>query len=179
VNVVSDTSPIYYLLQIGSVDILPALFGGIRIPQAVRDELAHPGAGPSVRRWIASPPDWLTVHVVAIEPAPDLVRLHQGEREAILLAASLEADLLLLDEKRGRQAAQERGIAVTGLLGVLDLAAERGLLALPEVVESLRRSSFRVEPRLLKLLLERKLHEGRAPLAVDAADTGTGGDHDA
>ena len=52
-----------------------------------------------------------------------------------------------------------RGIGVTGLLGILDQAATRGFVALPEVVEKLRRTSFRVEPRLLKLLLERKLHE--------------------
>jgi predicted nucleic acid-binding protein len=159
VSVVSDTSPICYLLLIGHVDILPALFGGIAAPRAVRDELAHPGAAPSVRHWIASPPDWLAVRTAPVEPAPDLARLHMGEREAILLATSLSADLLLVDEKRARQAAQERGIAVTGLLGVLDMAAERGLLALPEAVESLRRTSFRVEPRLLKLLLDRRLRE--------------------
>jgi predicted nucleic acid-binding protein len=157
VRVVSDTSTICYLLLIGHVDVLPGLFGQVAVPQAVRQELAHPGAASEVRQWIASPPDWLAVHAAPVEPAPDLARLHQGEREAILLASRLAADLLLLDDRRGRQAAQERGIEVTGLLGVLDQAARMGLLALPEAVESLRRTSFRVEPRLLKLLLERKL----------------------
>ena len=158
-RVVSDTSPIFYLLLIGQAEILPALFGRVAIPGAVRDELSHPGAGPEVRHWISSPPDWLEIHGVPAEPAPDLARLHVGEREAILLAAHLSADLLLLDERKARQVAQERGIAVTGLLGALDLAAERGLLALPEAVERLRSTSFRVEPRLLKLLLDRKLRE--------------------
>jgi predicted nucleic acid-binding protein len=157
VIVVSDTSPICYLLLIGHVDILPSLFGGVIVPRAVRDELAHPGAASSVRHWIANPPDWLAIQAAPVEPAPDLARLHVGEREAILLASSLRAGLLLMDEKRARQAAQERGIEVTGLLGVLDLAAEQGLIVLPEAVERLRTTSFRIEPRLLKLLLDRKL----------------------
>ena len=158
-RVVSDTSPICYLLLIGHVEILPRLFGQIAVPQMVRQELAHPGAASEVRGWIARPPGWLVVHDVPVEPAPDLARLHQGEREAILLASRLSADLLLLDDRRARQAASGRRIGVTGLLGILDLAAKADLLALPEAVESLRRTSFRVEPRLLKGLLERSLHE--------------------
>ncbi len=158
-TVVSDTSPICYLLLINHVEVLPRLFGQIAVPQTVRQELAHPGAAPEVRQWIASPPGWLAVHAAPVEPAPDLARLHQGEREAILLASRLSADLLLLDDRRARHAAKGRGIGVTGLLGILDLAAKMDFLELPEVVENLRRTSFRVEPRLLKLLLDRKLHE--------------------
>jgi len=159
VRVVSDTSPICYLLLVGHVEILAALFGRVVVPRAVREELAHPGAASEVRHWIANPPGWLSIQEAPLVPAPDLTRLHLGEREAILLATSLSADLLLLDERRARQAAGQRGLAVMGLLGVLDLAAKRGLLVLPQAAESLRRTSFRIDPRLLRLLLDRRLRE--------------------
>ena len=155
-KVVSDTSPICYLVQIGYIDLLPALFSEILIPLAVSSELAHPGAGPALQTWIQSPPAWL--QIVRSPQAPlfaDLNRLHPGERDAISLALQAEADLILLDERKARQMAQSRGLTVSGLLGVLGLAAERGLIPIREAVDTLRRTNFRVDPRLLKLLLDR------------------------
>ena len=54
-------------------------------------------------------------------------RLHAGERDAIALAQNLEADLVILDEKAARKVAKERGLQVTGLVGILDEAATRGM----------------------------------------------------
>jgi predicted nucleic acid-binding protein len=39
--VVADTSPIFYLLIIGHIDLLPRLFGKVVIPDAVQKELRH------------------------------------------------------------------------------------------------------------------------------------------
>src|SRR5207244_9530975 len=55
-------------------------------------------------------------------------QLDPGEAEAIVVAAELEAELLLVDEKRGRRIAIDRGLEVTGLLGVLAEAKARGLI---------------------------------------------------
>lgn len=82
--------------------------------------------------------------------------LGAGEREAIALAAAQNEDvLLLMDEAKGRAAAASRGLATTGTLGVLDLAAEAGLLDLPSAITRLRNTSFHVTPALLKRLLDR------------------------
>jgi predicted nucleic acid-binding protein len=67
----------------------------------------------------------------------------------------LRADLIILVEKAARQLATERGLWVTGLLGVLDEAATRGLVDLPVAVERLRQTTFRASPRLLEALLQR------------------------
>ena len=53
--VVADTSPIRYLVVIGEIEILPALFGPVIIPTVVRDELTHPRAPEAVRTWMPSP----------------------------------------------------------------------------------------------------------------------------
>ena len=59
--VIADTSPINYLLLIGHIDILPALFDKVILPAAVRDELKHPKAPLVVRNWVAAPPPWVDV----------------------------------------------------------------------------------------------------------------------
>ena len=59
--VVSNTSPINYLILIGQIDLLPKLFRQITIPQAVYSELFDKEAPKLVRTWIATPPDWLKI----------------------------------------------------------------------------------------------------------------------
>lgn len=159
-KVVSDTSPLCYLLLIGRVELLKVLFGRVHIPEAVRDELSHPGAPPEARTWISSPPDWLEIHAAFPQPGADLVRLHKGEQEAIVLAGHLNADLVLLDDKKARRVAQDRGQNVVGLLGVIDRAVDKGLLPLMDALERLGRTTFRAEPRLIKTLLDRHLGDG-------------------
>ena len=90
--VVSDTSPINYLLLIGHIDILPALFDKVILPVAVRDELNHPKAPTVVRSWINSPPTWVDVLPAPTSHDPALEALDRGEGEAILLAIKIRAD---------------------------------------------------------------------------------------
>ena len=81
--------------------------------------------------------------------------MDSGERAAIFLAESIRADLLLIDDRAGALLAQRRGIAVTGTLGVLDLASQAGLLHLRDAFARLQKTNFRYPPSLLeKLLLE-------------------------
>jgi predicted nucleic acid-binding protein len=64
--VVSDTSPLCYLLLIDQIDLLPKIYGRVVIPQAVRDELADERSPQLVKSWIEQPPDWLEIQVVNI-----------------------------------------------------------------------------------------------------------------
>lgn len=159
--VVSNTSPLNYLVLLEAVDVLPHLFDAIHIPTAVRAELADPASPASVRRWISHPPPWL--HVKDVQPGSDthLAALHRGERDAILLAEDLGADLLLLDERMARTLATERGLPIAGTLGVLNQAGARGLIDIPEAVNMLRQTTFRAAPSLYRWLLEE--HRRRQP----------------
>jgi predicted nucleic acid-binding protein len=59
--VLADTSPVFYLLTIGQIDLLPRLFGKVIIPDAVYQELCHPAAPPVLLEWVAELPPWIEV----------------------------------------------------------------------------------------------------------------------
>ena len=153
--VIADTGPLNYLVVIDQAHILPALFTTIIIPDAVYAELAHPEAPAQVRQWLAEPPSWLVVQAAPDMTESDFQRLDQGEREAVMLAVALAADLILMDDRAGVVMARARGVAVTGTLGLIDLAGRRGLIDVAEAVTRLQATSFRCRPELLRELLAR------------------------
>jgi hypothetical protein len=119
--VVSDTTAITSLLQVGQADLLAKLYQEVLIPPAVHQELllAH-----SVL------PTFLQVK--AVHGSADVRRLQTeldlGEAEAIALAKEQRADLLLIDEAEGRRVALREGVSVIGLLGVLVQAKRLALI---------------------------------------------------
>jgi uncharacterized protein len=126
VIVVSDASPISYLQQIGRLDLLIRLYGRILIPPAVEKELL---AAAKLHAGI----DWSLLEVVAPKD-PKMVEqlreeLDSGESEAIAIAVEMRADLLLIDEAAGREAAKRYRLRRTGTLGVLLDAKQAGLIA--------------------------------------------------
>lgn len=153
--VVADTSPIRYLVQIGEIDLLPRLFGSVILPSVVARELRHPSAPATVQSWMGELPDWAKIMVAPDVVEPDLNALDPGERSAIALGLSLRADLILIDERRGAKVAVHRGFEVTGALGVLDIAAEKGLVNLPDALDRLGRTNFRCRPALIDALLKK------------------------
>lgn len=119
--VVSDTSLVSNLLNIGRESLLPQIFGQVLIPPSVERELL---------RFHRELPDFLK----RVAPT-DQVRLSRlrgeldpGEAEAICLACESKADRLLIDESLGRAVALREGVPIIGLVGVLVLAKQRGLL---------------------------------------------------
>ncbi len=152
--VVSDTSPLNYLLLIRHVDVLPALFGRVIIPSGVLAELHRPQAPTIVRTWASSPPAWLEIQSPkAVSTFP---RLGIGEAEAIALAQELCADLLLIDERDGTETAARAGLRVVGTLGVLKMAADDKLLLLDDAISELRTTTFRASPELMDRILRGK-----------------------
>jgi len=154
--VVADATPLHYLILIGNVDVLPRIFERIHLPMEVRDELSCEAAPPRVRSWMRQPPQWLEV-VAAPAAGPEdssLLALDLGERAAIVLAESIRADLLLIDDRAGAILAQQRGLAVTGTLGGVGFGSQAGLLHLQDAFARLQKTNFRYPPSLLEMLLE-------------------------
>jgi predicted nucleic acid-binding protein len=153
--VISDTSPILYLALINQIELLPQLYQRILIPETVRDEMIDAGAPLILRQWILAAPQWLEVCAVQPSRQAALERLDPGEQAAIELAQQINADLLILDDRAGRQAALNLGLKITGLLGILKDAETLGLLDLPETIDRLlTETNFRASPKLIKRLLQ-------------------------
>lgn len=152
--VISDTSPINYLVLIDEIDLLAKLFQEIVIPPSVLSELQRNETPDEVKAWLATNPAWLVMRTVsAIDPT---LTLGAGECEAISLAKEINADLILIDDKKARQAAIERGLTVAGILNVLELASVKNLIELSDAFDKLKQTNFRVSKTLLDDALERE-----------------------
>ena len=151
--VIADTGPINYLILIGHIDILPALFEKVILPAVVRDELKHRKAPSAVQRWIADPPTWVDVHQTAHVHDPAMETLDAGEEDAITLAGELHADLILMDDRDGVLIARSKGFRVAGTLGILSMAAEHRLINLAEAFERIKRTSFHYQQEIMDRLL--------------------------
>lgn len=128
-TIVSNTSPIINLAFAGLLDLLPQLYGAISVPQAVWDEIvvygnSQPGAAELQQAaWVhlKKTSNSELVHALRQE-------LDAGEAEAIVLALELQADILLMDERLGRETAQHLGLRCVGLIGVLVEAKSKLLI---------------------------------------------------
>jgi predicted nucleic acid-binding protein len=155
VIVVSNTTPLNYLVLLKKDHILPVLFGTVVVPPAVVTELTRKDAPEPVRAWILASPPWFRVETPHLVDAS--LDLGVGESEAIALAEELHADRILLDDSKARRIAMARGLKVAGTLAVLVEAHERGLLDLRRTIDELRETTFYVDEELLHAILVRIL----------------------
>jgi uncharacterized protein len=154
VIVVSDTSPITNLAAIDQLDLLQQLYTRLIIPTAVYNEMVTvdklvPGAVEvQTLPWIQTQSIADSQQAIAIRESQENIDL--GEAEAIVLALGLKADLLLMDERRGRAVAISYGLQVTGLLGVLLQAKRNNLIPAvkPLMDQLIDRADFRVSSQL-------------------------------
>ena len=151
--VISGTSPLHCLILCGAEALLLRLFRQVVIPPTVFRELQQPNTPPQVQQWARSLPAWAAVQ------APTTINLSldidAGELEAICLAREIRAAAVLMDDRAGRSAAIHCGLAVVGTIGLLERAAARGLLDLPEMMGRLRKTNARLDPELIRAGLER------------------------
>ena len=150
--VVSDTSPISAPIQIGRLNLLHALYRTITIPVEVKRELyavTEHAAALDDLAWIVTAKATDVSLVTALRKDLD-----PGEAEAIALSLELSADALIIDERRGRQIAEDHGIVIVGVPGILVQAKQLGKLELvaPEL-EKLQAIGFRLHERLIHYLL--------------------------
>lgn len=135
------------LVNIGHLEVLPKLFGNVVIPPAVAQELASPSRPQAVRDFAAAPPAWLkTQRPSFIQP---IAELHPGETEALSLALELQADLVLIDERKAYREAVARKLNAVGTVRVLERAATEKLLDLQDAFDRLKKTDFWISHKLL------------------------------
>lgn len=159
--VVSDTTPLISLLKIDRIGLLEKLFGQVLIPQAVFDELT---ADERFKLEVDQIKRKQFIKVKAIknpESASILKRatgLDQGESEAIILTDEQNADVLLMDEAKGRAVSFQMGFKIMGTIGILMAAYEEDELTANEVrecVEGLQRAGRHISQKHYQMLLDK------------------------
>lgn len=156
--VVSDTTPIISFIKLGRLNILKDMFGEVRIPEAVFEELT------SNALFKEEANEVIACEFIKQMPVDDMksvnllrrsTNLDAGESEAIVLADSLEHSILLIDEAKGRKVAKNMGLNIMGTIGILLVAYEDGVLDkrdIEECMEIIRNSRLRISETLLDLL---------------------------
>lgn len=159
--VVSDTTPVISLLKINRLDLLEKSFGEVLIPNAVYEELT------ANQRFMEEAKTVKTAHYIKPVPVSNLeaVRilkmatgLDQGESEAIVLTDEQKADILLMDEAKGRAISGKMGITIMGTIGLLISAYEDNLITSEEArrcIDDLQKSGRHIGERHYQMLLDR------------------------
>jgi predicted nucleic acid-binding protein len=156
VLVVADAGPLIYLSSLGHLDLLRSLHDQVLIPEQVWAEVVERGAGLPGSTEVAAA-HWLQRH--RVDPSDPIMlglaaALDMGEAAAISLATLHRADLLLIDERRGRAAARRLGITVQGTLGVLVRAKRaRLILDVRSALGRLRAVGFRIDSAIEQQVL--------------------------
>lgn len=152
---VVDTGPLIALTKASLLLLLPAMFGGICIPEAVAAELQLDGNrsdASQLKAFVDQNPLFRVQKASFIPPALADI-LDAGEAEAIALAAEL-GGVLLIDEKKGRAAALHEQVPILGTGRLLLAAKKRGLLeSVGPVLETLRRNGYRLADSLVAQFL--------------------------
>ena len=176
--IVSDTTPIISLMKIEQLDLLEKLFGSVKIPVSVYQELTTNQKFKQEAKLIESRNFIDVVEVMDTKSVSILQRatgLDRGESEAIILAEEIKADLLLMDERKGRLIAKQMGNQIAGTLGIIISAYEENLITSEitlQCFEQLKKSGIRISDSLYSSLIDKhkSIREGMLAKYEDEYD---------
>jgi predicted nucleic acid-binding protein len=153
--VILNATPVIALTLINQLDLLRRLYGEVIIPPAVQAEVLAGGPGSpgfaelQTAKWIRATP------LQDPRRADLLSDLDRGEAEVVALAQELDATLVIIDERLARLHARRLGLNLTGTLGVLLRAKERGLVpAVKPLIDQLQQGGFRLDDFVIAEALE-------------------------
>ena len=152
--VIADSGPIISLALIGKLELLNSLFDDILIPQAVWNEISADDTKPFYNLTY----DFFKGKVRQIKGFNDLTfTMDYGESESVILYRELQADFLLIDDKKARNIAENMGINCIGTLGVLSIANDKGLVDnLKPIFEAFIKNKLYYSIDLLNVILKQK-----------------------
>ena len=159
--VVSDTTPLISLLKIKRIGLLEKLFGEVVIPQAVFTELTVDIRFAEEAEVIKNE-KFISVKEVSNMASVNILKratgLDQGESEAIILSDEIQADILLMDEAKGRKISDQMGIHIMGTSGIWMVAYEDDILTADEVktcIDGLQNAGRHIGHKHYQMLLDR------------------------
>ena len=157
--VVSDTTPIISLLKADHLELLQKLYGNVLIPKAVYRELTENPAYSKEAKTVKML-DFLKVvsveNVKSVNVLRSVTGLDAGESEALIMYDEQKADLLLMDEHKGRSVAKQLDVRHIGTAGILMLAYDKGLIQSSDVkmcLDMMLANGIRLDKKLYNIVL--------------------------
>ena len=150
-TIVSNTTPLIKLAKINLLDLIQKIFNKINIPSAVYFEITNFNAPGSheVKTF-----DWIIHQKISDQNLSIALQkeIDKGEAEAIILALELKADLLIIDEKKGRALASDFGIEKIGTIGLLRIAKDKKIISTikPYLDQLIHDAGFWIDPKLYR-----------------------------
>ena len=159
--VVSDTTPLITLLKVKHLDLLEKYFGEVQIPVAVFNELICDNKYKDEAEQIRNC-SFIKVVKIIDDKSVNLLRratgLDLGESEAIVLTDEIHADLLLMDEAKGRDIAEQMGLRIMGTIGLLMASYQSGFISADDInkcIEIIRSSGRYIGEKYIQILLDK------------------------
>ena len=151
--IIADSSPLIMLAFCNGLTLLDELFEEIKVPQSVYDEVVieDKPMAKELHRYLDGKVHQVDLTTVIINAGG----LGQGEIEAMVLYKQLEADFLLIDDKRARKVATLNHIEITGSQGILLLAKKKGLISyVKPYLKKLHNSNIYISEQLILRTLQ-------------------------
>ena len=155
-NVVADSGPLIALAGCEQLGLLPAVFAALHIPQAVLEETTIDLSRRGAREIASFARNHAKVHASRDDAIyrKAISHLDEGEAQALSLAHALGCGVLM-DERRGRQAAIQLGLPLFGVLGVLLHAHRTGKLEhIGPILLRLQNNGYRISQSLIDTALK-------------------------
>ena len=153
-KIICNTTPILSLLKLNKIDLLKELYGIVIVPFAVFQEIEEGKEKPYYQDLTSL--DWIDIrNIMNPHSKENLIDLDDGEAEVLILAKEIDADLVILDEIIGRRYAKRFDINLTGTIGVLLKAKEKGLItSIKILMEELVEKGTWLNPKLISKVIK-------------------------
>ncbi len=153
-KIISDTTPIISLLKVDKLNLLKELYTKIIIPKAVYSEIENGKEKPYYHDLTKF--DWIDIQEITNSDSKDfLLDLGDGEAEVLILAEELNADLIIMDEIIGRRYAKQLEFNLTGTIGILLKAKEKGLIkSIKDLITELTNKGTWLNPKLTAKIIK-------------------------
>ena len=144
-TIISDTSCLIILTNIGELDLLRKVYGQIITTVEVAAEFGE------------TLPEWIEINAPTDKYRQKILELQidKGEASAIALALEIPDSIIILDDQKARKIAGKLGIEITGTIGVIIKAKLRGIIpSIKPLLDKIRQTDFCLSVEIERQALE-------------------------
>ncbi len=155
-KIVVNSTPLIYFSIINKLDILKQLYGKVYVPYGAYEEVCIEGSS-RVGSDILKNSDFLIIEKIKNEDARKFFQtsLHKGEAEVMILGNEIKADLCIIDDLLARKYAKYLGFNITGTLGILIKAKEKGIIEkVKPLIDELIKNNIYINDKLYGTILK-------------------------